>query len=243
MERLEQLAERLRSVDPVAPSPAAKIRGWNLVLAAVDRAPKAESRAGSITRLMLAAAAAGVLLVAGAVAASADSLPDSALYPIKTAVEQARGILAFSSSDRLALDLELSRTRLAEAEAMVARHRLDLADRALSALDDELTNAAELVQAEKAGDPALASDMENQLRQAVATHDQQLAGLQGQVTNPVAIESITRARDRAAQALELAAKPAPSNGNGGSPSSSPNGGKGNGNGNGPSPSPHPTPRH
>ena len=31
---MEALAERLRTVEPMAPSPAAKIRGWNLVSAA-----------------------------------------------------------------------------------------------------------------------------------------------------------------------------------------------------------------
>ena len=240
MQRLERLAERLRAVDPVAPSPGAKIRGWNLVVAAVEQSATVRSRVHPIRRLVVAAVAAAVLLVAGAVAASADSLPDSALYPLKGVLEDVRGVLAFSPSDQLAYHLDLARTRLTEAEAMIARHRVDLAERALTAMDDQLNDAAVLVQIEKQSDPALGAAMENRLKQAIATHDKQLAGLQGQVTNPAAVSAITAARDRAAQALKLAAKPAPSNGHAtpaGSPDVTP---KGQGNG---TTSPHPTPKH
>lgn len=230
-QRLEALAERLRSVDPMAPSPAAKIRGWNLVSAAVEQSATVRSRSHSVKRLVLAAVAAAVLLVGGAVAASADSLPDSPLYPLKGMVEQARGAFAFAPSDQLTYHLELAKTRLTEAEAMIARHRVDLASQALSAMDDQLSEAATLVLNEKRTDQALAADMENRLLQAIATHDSQLAGLQGQVTNPVAQDAILRARDRAAQAVQVA------NGNNGNPSPS---GKGPGDG---SASPHPTPKH
>ena len=238
MERLERLAERLRSIDPVMPSPGAKIRGWNLVLAAVEHSATVRSRSHPVRRLVLAAVSAGVLLVAGAVAASADSLPDSALYSLKGVVENVRGALAFSPSDKVAFYLDLARTRLTEAEAMIARHRLDLADRALSSLDDQLNDAALVVQSEEQSDPALGASLENRLIQAIATHDQQLAGLQGQVTNPAAIAAIAQARDRAAQAILTASKPASSSG--GKPSASP---AGNGKGNGTSATPHPTPKH
>jgi Domain of unknown function (DUF5667) len=239
VQRLERLAERLRSVDPVMPSPGAKIRGWNLVLAAVEQSASVRSRSHPVRRLVLAAVAAAVLLVGGAVAASADSLPDSALYPLKSMVENVRGALAFSPSDKLAYHLDLARTRLTEAEAMIARHRLDLAGQALSGLTDQLNEAALVVQAEKQIDPALAASLENRLIQAIATHDQQLAGLQGQVTNPAAVAAITQARDRAAQALQTAAQPASSNG-GVKPSTSPSA---KGQGNGASATPHPTPKH
>jgi Domain of unknown function (DUF5667) len=143
-------------------------------------------------------------------------------------MENVRGALAFSPSDKLAYHLDLARTRLTEAEAMIARHRVDLADQALSGLEDQLNDAALVVQAEKAGDPALAASLQNRLVQAIATHDQQLAGLQGQVTNPAAIAAITQARDKASQALQTS---------NGKPSASP------GNGKGPSATPHPTPKH
>jgi hypothetical protein len=179
--------------------------------------------------------------VAGAVAASADSLPDSVLYPLKGVIENVRGGLAFSPSDRLTHHLDLARTRLTEAEAMFAGHRVDLADRALLEMDDQLDDAAVLIQMEKQTDPSVGAAMENRLIQAIATHDKQLAGLQGQVSNPTAVSAITAARDRAARALELAAKPAESNGHP-NPTPSPNG-SGKGQGNGTSASPHPTPKH
>ena len=234
--RLERLAERLRAVDPVAPSPGAKIRGWNLVLAAVEQSASVRSRVHPLRRLIVAAVAAAVLLVAGAVAASADSLPDSALYPLKGVIENVRGALAFGPSDQLTYHLGLARTRLTEAEAMFAGHRLDLAEQALRAMDDQLNEAAVLVQTEKQADPSVGAAMENRLIQAIATHDNQLAGLQGQVSNPTAVSAIAAARDRAAQALRLAAKPAPSNGHP-NPTASPKG-----QGSGTSASPHPTPK-
>jgi hypothetical protein len=237
VQRLERLAERLRAVDPVPPSPGAKIRGWNLVLAAVEQSVTVRSRARPVQRLLVAAVAVAVLLVAGAVAASADSLPDSALYPLKGVLENVRGALAFSPSDQLNHHLDLAKVRLTEAEAMIARHRVELADQALNALNDQLNAAAGLVQSEKQSDPAIGAAMENRLRQAIATHDTQLAGLQGSVTNPTAVSAITHARDRAAEALKAAAKPAPSNGRGSPTGSAKATDKGQGNGVANSPQP------
>ena len=244
VERLERLAERLRAVDPAVPSPGAKIRGWNVVLAAVEQSSSVRSGAHPVRRLVLAAVAAAVLLVAGAVAASADSLPDSALYPLKGVVENVRGALAFSPADKVRFHLDIARTRLIEAQAMIARHRLDLADHALSSLDDQLNDAALVIHDERQSDPALAASLENRLVQAIATTDQQLAGLQGQVTNPATVSAITQARTRAAEAQHTADQPASSN-DAGKSSASPAGtgtgtGNGGGQGNGASASPHAT---
>ena len=231
-QRLAGLGERLRAVDPLMPSPAAKIRGWNLVAASIERSSTVRSRTHSLRRLVLATVAVAVLLVAGTVAASADSLPDSPFYPVKGALEQARGFLAFSPSDKLAYRLELARTRLAEAEAMIARHRVDLANQALNGLNEQLAEAAQLVQWEQQTDPAVAADLQNRLQQAITTHDQQLAGLQGQVSNPTAQAAIAAARARAAAALQAVEKPS-SAGNAGS----------TGQGSGKGPSAKPTPKH
>ncbi|HXO54750.1 MAG TPA: DUF5667 domain-containing protein, partial [Mycobacterium sp.] len=144
-------------------------------------------------------------------------------------------------SDKLAYHLDLARTRLTEAEAMIARHRIDLADQALGSLNDQLNAAALVVQAEMQSDPTLAASLQDRLVQAIGTHDQQLAGLQGQVTNPAAVAAIVQARDRAAQALQTANQPASSNG-GSKPSAAPTS-NGNGKGPGPSATPHPTPKH
>ncbi|TMD42952.1 MAG: hypothetical protein E6I88_02940 [Chloroflexi bacterium] len=241
-QRLEALAERLRGVDPVLPSPAGKIRGWNLVAAAVEHSAARRPRGRPAWRLTLAAAAAGVLLALGAVSASANSLPDSPFYPIKGALEQVRGDLAFSPSDRLGFHLDLAQARLTEAEAMIARHRIDLADQALVSMDEQFQEAADVVAAERRAGPALAADLQHRLQQAIESHDRQLAGLQGEVSNPTAQQAIVRARDRAAQVLEGVANNA-GNGNPGGNAAGKSQGQGQAQGSGKgSPTAHPTPK-
>jgi hypothetical protein len=204
-QRLERLAERLRAVEPAQPSPTAKIRAWNLVTADLQKPARAGVTRRSAGRLILAGLAAAALLVAGAVAAAADSLPDSALYPVKGALENVEGVFALTATDQFNHHLGLAGTRLREAEAMFARHRVDLADQALAGMEDQLASAATVVKATKSLDPAVSASLENELQQAVETHDNQLAGLQGQVTNPTAVDAITRARNRAQDALQVAA--------------------------------------
>jgi len=208
VERLERLAERLRTVDPFVAPPGAKIRGWNLVLAAVEQSTAARARAHPIRRLVIGVVAAAVLLVAGALAASADSLPDSPIYPLKGVLERARGALTFSAGDGLAYHLDLARTRLTEAEAMISRHRMDLAGTSLNALDDQLKSAALLVQTERQGNAPSAARLQDRLRVAVATDDRQLADLQGQVQTSAAAGAIVQARQQAADALKIAEAPA-----------------------------------
>jgi hypothetical protein len=212
VERLERLAERLRAVDPYIPPPGAKIRGWNLVWAAVEQSTTARSRAHPVRRLVIGAAAAAALLLVGAGAASADSLPDSPLYPLKGVLENVRGGLAFSAADKLTYHLDLAQARLTEAETMIARHRIDLAGTALEALDDQLKSAALLVQTERIADPRAAARLQERLRQAVEIDDQQLADLQGQAQAPAAAGAISRARQHAADALKIAELPFSSTG-------------------------------
>lgn len=206
-QRLERLAERLRAVNPAQPSPAAKIRAWNLVSADLQKPANRSYRRRSAGRLILAGFAAAALLVAGAVAAAADSLPDSAFYPIKGTIETVEGAFALTPTDQFNHHLSLAGARLREAEAMFARHRVDLADQALAGMEEQLTNAATVVKTAKATDPAVSASLERELQQAVETHDNQLAGLQGQVTNPTAAAAITTARNRAQDALQVAAAP------------------------------------
>lgn len=230
-QRLERLAERLRSLDPVAPSPAAKIRGWNLVAAEVQRYGSRRAPARSMGRLVLAGLAAASLLAAGAVAASADSLPDSALYPVKGAIENVQGVFTFTPSDQFNHHLSLARTRLREAEAMIARHRIDLAGKALAGLNEQLQGAAAVVRTLADTSPSLGNSLEQQLRQAIETHDAQLASLQGEVTNPTAIAAITQARDKAQRALQVAADASrPGQGKEPGPSSQPSKGHAGGTG-------------
>jgi hypothetical protein len=217
MQRLERLAERLRAVEPYVPPPGAKIRGWNLVLAAVEQSTAARTRVHPVRRLVIGLAAAAVLLLAGAGAAAADSLPDSPLYPLKAVLENVRGTLTFSAADKLTYHLDLATTRLTEAQTMIARHRVDLASTSLKALSDQLKSAALLVQTERETDPAVAARWQERLRQAVETEDQELADLQGQVQTPATAGAIVLARQHAADALKLAQEPSLSPTPGGPP--------------------------
>src|SRR5688500_11280070 len=56
--------------------------------------------------------------LAGTAVASAGSLPDDALYPVKVAAEQLRLALAVEPADRAAVELSLAEYRLAEAERL-----------------------------------------------------------------------------------------------------------------------------
>jgi Domain of unknown function (DUF5667) len=238
-ERLEALAERLRAVEPMMPSPVAKIRAWNLVEASIEQSRTVRAPARSPWRLVLAGAGAAALLAAGSVAASANSLPDSPLYPVKGALERVEGVLAFSPADRLTYHLNLAQTRLTEAEAMIAGHRVDLAEQALADMNQQLEDAAAVVAGER-DMPAVAADMEHRLQEAVAVHDQQLTGMQGEVTNPTAQAAIARARDRATQAL-IMLHGSGNQGSGSGQGQGQTGSQGQGSGKGPA-SPHPTPK-
>ena len=203
LQRLERLAERLRSLEPALPTSQARIRGLNLALAAVGT-PQAARRPRAAGRFLLALAAAGAVLIVGTVAASADALPDSPLYPVKGLVENARGLFLFSVADHVNYHLELANTRLREAQAMFGRHRDDLAEQALSGLALEIKDAAMEINDLSASDAQAASQEEQRLEQAIQAHDDQLAGLQGNVTNPQALTAIQAARDRAQETLNQA---------------------------------------
>ncbi|HKW79271.1 MAG TPA: DUF5667 domain-containing protein, partial [Candidatus Limnocylindria bacterium] len=59
----------------------------------------------------------------GAIVASADSLPDDLLYPVKIATEQVRLALADAPGDRAAVELSIAEHRLREAEKLAASGR------------------------------------------------------------------------------------------------------------------------
>jgi len=197
MDRLQRLADRLRTVPPVDPGTAGRIRAWNLVSASLTARPAAAPRPRAWRSLRLAGALAGAcaVLVVGAVTAAAQSLPSSPLYPVKRFDENVRAALTLGTTARFDYRLELAQTRLVEAQVMIEQDRLDLAEAALESYDVDLTEAAAL--AAEAGSPAATDLLESRLERAIAVHDAQLQGLQGEVTNPVAREAIQEARDRA----------------------------------------------
>jgi hypothetical protein len=71
----------------------------------------------------IAVAALCIATVAGATVASADTLPNDALYPMKLAGEDLRLTLALSAEDRASVQLSIAEHRLAEAEALASSGR------------------------------------------------------------------------------------------------------------------------
>jgi hypothetical protein len=208
MDRFERLAERLQAVQPVNPDSATRIRAWNLVSARLaGRQVAVPARRWRPIRLTSALVAALAVLLVGTAVASAQSLPNSPLYPIKRFDEGLRATLTLGAQARFSYHLELARIRLAEAQAMVDAGRLDLAEVALESYEADLSEAA--AEAEQAGSAADQALLESRLQQAIQVHDAQLAHLQGQVTNPAALAAIQAARDRALNTTPPAASPKP----------------------------------
>jgi|Deesub1362A_J573_1020465.scaffolds.fasta_scaffold02930_3 hypothetical protein len=70
--------------------------------------------------------------------ASAKSLPDSTLYPVKRGMERLRGGLIFTSSGKASFELSLAEERLKEAEEMEKRGEEGLAREALSDMKEHI---------------------------------------------------------------------------------------------------------
>jgi len=91
---------------------------------------------------LLAVGLASVGLLAGATVASADSLPDEALYGFKLAGEQLRLGIASTPEDRAAVGISIAAHRLGEAERLAAAGRDDATIDVTAAYGLSLANAA-----------------------------------------------------------------------------------------------------
>ncbi len=122
------------------------------VLAAVPSGPRFSDRVVAFLTVLAypapyavrALAACAIIAggVAGATVASAGSMPDEALYPVKLAAEQFRLALAVAPADRAAVELSLAEHRLAEAEHLASSGRESGALVATSAYAAHLASAA-----------------------------------------------------------------------------------------------------
>ena len=83
-----------------------------------------------------------IALVAGATVASADTLPDDALYSLKIAGEDLRLTLALSAEDRAAVQLSIAEHRFAEAQALATSGRDEDALVASSTYSQQIAEAA-----------------------------------------------------------------------------------------------------
>ena len=116
---------------------------------------------------ILVVALAGVGLLAGATVASADSLPDEALYGFKLAGEQLRLAIASTPEDRAAVGISIAAHRLDEAERLAEAGRDDATIDMTAAYGLALaTAAAELASVETLHPKmaALVTQLQGQLR-------------------------------------------------------------------------------
>ena len=136
----DQLIELLRlSVDlgtlapsSPAPDPAFRLRARNLMLATAAQRRRARrwNPLGVLPRPAARAAFAGALavtvLVGGltSAAASGNSLPGDAFYPIKLGVEQVQLAITFDAGARARLHAQFAEVRLNEAQRLVAAGRV-----------------------------------------------------------------------------------------------------------------------
>jgi len=110
-----------------------------------------------------------VSLAGGTLVASADALPDDALYPVKIATEQVRLALATTSQDRAVVELSIAEHRLAEATVLAEDGDDDDAVIATSAYSEHLANAAAELAGSEAVDPRTA-DLVSQLQDRMNEH-------------------------------------------------------------------------
>jgi hypothetical protein len=165
----EAVAAALRlSARDLRPDAASRVRMRNTVLAALEPAkPTTSDRVYGIFALigmpapMLVRALVVGLVIAGvlggATVASADSLPNDALYPFKLAGEQLRLAIAVSVADRAAVELSIADHRLNEAERLATNGLEDDCIIATASYGSSLADAAADLATVESSDPATAA--------------------------------------------------------------------------------------
>ena len=113
-------------------------------------------------------------IIAGATVASAESVPDDALYGVKLAGEQMRLALALAPEDRAAVELSMAEHRLAEAERLALDGRTGDALVATGAYGEHLANAAAALATIERLDPTAGAVVER-LRQRLADQQKRAA--------------------------------------------------------------------
>lgn len=87
-----------------------------------------------------------ILVGSGAVAASARSLPDSPLYPLKIAMERVQLVFAFDDYSKAQLHLKFAKNRLNEIMLLVAQGKEEGLNTALSEMNNEVEKVQAMVE-------------------------------------------------------------------------------------------------
>jgi len=127
----------------------------------------------------LARIAAGValalLLLGGTVAASASSLPEEPLYPVKLVVENARLALTSDPRSRAELEIQFAARRLEEVEAAAQQGRVTAVERGLALYERQLEVAVQRIgttgNAPPTTDPVIETSLARQQEQLAEVYD------------------------------------------------------------------------
>lgn len=200
-----RLALRLHQDPPSAPDAYTRARMRARIMAGLrPRRPTLLDNAWTALELLarpapyivrgIATASVLVCLGMGAVVASADSLPDDALYPLKLASEQVRLALADAPGDRAGVELSIADHRLREAETLAGNGRTSDALVASAMYSQHIASAA----AELA--PEANTDLGTQLESTFSAQRERAQALASTLATDVKSE-------RGAQILALIASP------------------------------------
>jgi len=148
-----------------------------------------------------AAALAVVLLLAGStVVASASSLPEEPLYPVKLAIENAQLALAPDSA-RAELEMQLAARRLEEVVRAAREGKTDSVQRGLALYQERVDSA--LSSARAASSPSAAGDVQ-QIEESLKHNVQVLEDVQSKVGSQQASAAIQRAIERTEERAQTA---------------------------------------
>lgn len=147
------------------------------------------SRKGRIALTVLAALIIGfVFLFSGSavtVLAAQSAIPGDALYPVKTSLEQTRLTLARDAAARAELQLRFAEIRLTEIKTLIAEGRFQNIQAANLAFDTHIQNALSEIDIIASGNPTLAAELMNRIKDSLSRYASTLGELVNNVPEPV----------------------------------------------------------
>lgn len=179
-QRTAFLAEAKELNQAVSPQPFFRLNKWRAIFNPFLVAPQKEKN------LMFKTAIAFVMIVSlfaggGTMVAAQSSLPDEALYPIKTWTEDTQISLTGNSQDQLQLNLEFATRRIQEIQTMFQTGNVP-PETVVSRLEIQLQNALAL--AVNMPDDEVTPDL-LQIQTQLQQHEQTMAQFQFSATEPV----------------------------------------------------------
>ncbi|MFQ6019551.1 MAG: DUF5667 domain-containing protein, partial [Dehalococcoidia bacterium] len=173
------LAQSVRRIPPARPSAVAEAAGWQRFYRRASdlRLTRERHRFGWLKPVAIMAAVVFAFVAAGGgtVYAASKSLPDSPLYRIKLASEEARLLLIFDDQEKADTLLDQAETRVDEIMALV-RDGKPIPDNVLSALNSRTSRAIDILEEEPD-----ATELTTRAQELAERHEELLVALQDNV--------------------------------------------------------------